>query len=132
MSQENVEVARRALESVSSDRLERLADFLDPSVVWETDPAAPEPGTYEGLAAVKIYLEGLSQAFGELEFVIHDIIETERGVLGSTTAYGRGGLSQVDVTLPWWFLVTIDNGRITYVRSFLERANALEAAGLRE
>jgi ketosteroid isomerase-like protein len=132
MSQADVEFARRALESVSRHRLARLAEFFDPSVVWETDPAAPEPGTYMGVEAVSIYLEGLSQAFGDLEFEIHDVIETEHGVLGTTTAHGRGGLSGVNVALPWWFLVTIDDGRITRVRSFLEEESALEAAGLLE
>ena|SRR5215217_9032895 len=128
MSQDRIAFARRALESVSRDRLQRLGEFLDPNVVWDTDPAAPEPGTYEGIEEVRVYLEGLSQAFGELEFEIHEVLETEAGILGSTTAHGRGGVSGVDVALPWWFLVKIENDRITHIRSFLEQTRALEAA----
>jgi len=51
-------------------------------------------------------------------------------VCGMQVARGRG--SGVEVRLPTYHVVTLRDGKITRHRSFHDRADALEAAGLSE
>lgn len=75
------------------------------------------------------------RAFGAFRFDIHEI--TDLGgddILAVTTALGRPvGLAGADTQfLNWCLIVTLRDGKVVGIRSFLEKARALEAAGLSE
>jgi ketosteroid isomerase-like protein len=132
MSLENAEIVRQVLEAATgADRIKHMVEHFDPDVVWETDPNAPEPGTYHGRDSVRTYLEGLSQGFGELRFEIHEMIDLGGNhLLAITTAHGSGGLSGADVELTWCFLAEARDSKLVRIRSFLDRDAAFHAAGL--
>lgn len=134
MSQDNVEVTRTILATAAGpDRIRGMIEYFAADVEWETDPTAPEPGTYKGRPAVQTYLEGLSQGFGDLRFEVHELRELDdEHVFAETTAHGSGGISGAEVELPWCFLVTLRDGKAARIRSFLDRERALAAVGLRE
>jgi ketosteroid isomerase-like protein len=46
--------------------------------------------------------------------------------------HAKGERSGIDVSSDWFALWTLRNGRIARLRFFYDRAEALEAAGLRE
>jgi len=56
MSQENVEIVRRVIESVS-DRAQIAEEYYDPDVEYTTMPNVPVATTYHGLRGLQ---EGLS------------------------------------------------------------------------
>ena len=55
MSQENVEIARRAFEADKRREDEAIFDLYDPAIEIEDDPAVPWPTGYCGFKGVKDY-----------------------------------------------------------------------------
>ncbi len=132
MSQENVELVRRVMKAVEKEDLGDLSDFLDAECEWISDPRVAGGGVYRGRDQVLAYLAGLRRMFKEFSFEIHDIRVTDDLNLCIATAHGRGGVSGVETALPWCFVFQARNGRVIQIRSFLDRNEALEAAGLSE
>ena len=136
MSQQNVEFARQVLQAINDRDLGSLAEFLGSEIAWHTDPLVPEPGIYEGRERVLAYLEGYVRAFGGgIRFDVHEVTDLgDDQVLVVTTffselAAARGAETAV---LDWCFIARIHDRQVVRLRSFLDRARALEAAGLRE
>ena len=135
MSQENVEVVRRAFEAFNASGLSAMADFWDPEIVWHTDPLVPEPGVYEGKEAVRAYAEGFLRAFGAWRIEVHDLIDLGgEDVLSVMTALGRplGQTQQETQFLEWCHINSVRNEKAVRIRSFLDKERAFEAAGLKE
>ena len=135
MSQENVEIARKAFEAFNRGGIRAMQEFWDPEIVWHTDPMVPEPGVYEGREAVTAYLEGFIRAFGAWRLEVHDLIDLGgEDVLSVMTALGRplGQTQQETQFLEWCHISSNRNNKTVRIRSFLDRERAFEAAGLKE
>jgi ketosteroid isomerase-like protein len=69
--------------------------------------------------------------FEDLRLETHGFTEAGSEVVVSNTAHARGR-DGIEVAGRSTFVFTIENGQITLLRMFQERAEALEAAGLQE
>jgi ketosteroid isomerase-like protein len=132
MPQENVEVARKAIDAFNRGDVDAWLGFLSPDVVWEPLPLVGFRDVYRGRAEARQWLEQLTEAF-EAHLEIEQITPLhDDAVLNELTAIGRGRGSG----LPWeqriWEIVWFAEGLITRRQPFSNRAEALEAAGLRE
>jgi len=136
MSEENVELARQAVEAVIEALMERdRTAFLavhdqDVEVVPVRD--WPVPRLRGAEAAWEFYLETFDAfegfPIGEVEFVDAggDKALLHYGVALSERGIGAG------VKAHYWNLATIRQGKVIRVQWFADRADALEAAGLSE
>ncbi len=101
MSQENVEIVRRALDALNRDGIEAVLEFLDPDVEWTTTGLFVEAGTYRGHDGVLRYFGAMAN---DLEFHIEPekfidggdqvVIPTRiavRGKRSGATQHLRGG-----------------------------------------
>jgi ketosteroid isomerase-like protein len=135
MSEENVELARKAIDALNRGDLDAWLAFLSPDVVWEALPGVPGLGElYRGRAEVRDWIE---QLFELAEDGIHTEIEQltdlgdDRVFLAIVlTARGRG--SGVPFEMPNWEVIWFAEGLVTRRQIFWTRDEALEAAGLRE
>jgi len=130
MSQENVEVVRRAFAYEvygRGDRAEAEAIF-DPYVVMKPT----EEGPSYGLDAVRDNFEHWREAWDELEVRVEEVIDAGDRVLLTAHHRGRGQGSGVEVDKRFYEVYMIRDGKVVCVDEFSERAEALEAAGLRE
>ena len=130
MSQENVEIVRRAWEFEaygSADRAEALATF-DPNVVY----TPVEEGPSYGLDALLDYIERWEAVWEELEMTAEEFIDGGDRVVVSGYFRGRGRGSGVEVDTRFYEVYTLRDGKIVRMDEFTGRAEALEAAGLRE
>ena len=59
MSQENVEVVRRAMDAYFQHGTEAMLAYMDPEFEWVEDPRVPGAITRRGHAEVKRYLESM-------------------------------------------------------------------------
>ena len=75
MSQENMEIVRRAYQAFNENGLAGASEFWDPAIVWHTDPMVPEPGVYTGFDTVRTYLEGFARAFGTWHISTHEFLD---------------------------------------------------------
>ncbi|HKH42320.1 MAG TPA: nuclear transport factor 2 family protein [Solirubrobacterales bacterium] len=135
MSQENVELAREAIEGLNRGDVDAWLAFLSPDVVWETLGGVPGVGeVHRGRAEVREWIEQLWEV---AESVVHTEIEQitdlgeDRVFLAAVfTARGRG--SGVPFELHTWSVIWYREGLVTRRQVFWTRDEALEAAGLQE
>ena len=95
----------------------------------------PEPGVYTGFDTVRTYLEGFTRAFGMWHIRTHELIDLGGDEVLSVLTVGGRPLAQTEQEtqwLDWAWIVSVREGKITQVRSFLDKDRALEAAGLSE
>jgi ketosteroid isomerase-like protein len=129
MSQENVEIVRRAFAYEIygvGDRAEAEAIF-DPNVV--INPADERPSY--GLDAMRDDFERWASAFEELEVSAEEFIDAGDRVLVTAYHRGRGRTSGIEVDARFYEVYTLRDGKVR-VDEYVERAEALEAVGLRE
>jgi len=130
MSQENVEVVRRAIAYEYygvGDRAEAEAIF-DPEVVL--NPIDEDASS--GFDAMRADMERWASAFEQLEVTIEEIIDAGDQVVVVAHHRGRGRASGVEVDTRFYEVYALRDGKVSRVDEYTDRAEALEAAALRE
>jgi ketosteroid isomerase-like protein len=132
MSQENVEIVRRSIDAWNSrDLTVALAPWsFDAELDWSR-ANGPFKGVYRGHHELEIFWTDFWSTFEGVYLELHDFRQTRPYVLASNTAHMRGR-DGVEVIAKSTFVYTIENGLITRLQMFQERADALAAAGLSE
>jgi ketosteroid isomerase-like protein len=135
MSQENVELARKATNALNRGDLDAWQAFLSPGVVWETLRDVPgQREVYHGRAEVREWIEEL---FDLTERGVHTEIEqiTDLGddrVFMAAVLTARGKSNGIPFELHTWLVVWFAEGLVTRRQVFWTRDEAIEAAGLSE
>jgi ketosteroid isomerase-like protein len=136
MPQENVKIVRAVYERWSEGDFRASIDLLDPHVVLvlgpEFGPDSPDTGTYSGIEAVATYTRGLLEAWADFTMQAEEIVAAGDSVLVGVCQRGVGRISGVPTELRYFTLWSFRGGKVIRLESFRERAEALEAAGLRE
>jgi ketosteroid isomerase-like protein len=133
MTQENVEVVRRVTGVMDAEGFEAAVPvFLEaahPDVEWQEDPAWPGSASYRGIEQVRAVI---LDRMGTLEFdqETEDLIGVDDKVVVLVRWVGRGKASGAQGELSMAMIWTLRDEAITRVEFFLDRARALEAAGL--
>jgi len=132
MWQENVESYRQALDAFNRrDRAAWLA-FCDPELENVPPRDWPESRTVRGSEAVwDFFIEGSEPWEGNLE-PFGPIEEGDDKLVAQVRGEVRGKASGAAVAWSFWHVVTYREGRALRFEGFADRAEALEAAGLRE
>ena len=132
MSQENVEVALRWIEAFN--RRDRITE----SALWRPDAVAdwsrargPFKGVYRSGGERRAFRDEFWSTFQYVQIETYHVAEAGSEVVVPNTAHMRGR-DGIEVTARSTFVFTVENGQITHLRMFQERAEALEAAGLRD
>jgi ketosteroid isomerase-like protein len=131
MSQENVEIVRRGIEAFNRRDLKTwLATFRSDAEIDWSRARGPLKGVYRGHGELEVFWDEWL-TFDWVEVEPHDLTEagSEVVVPNTTTFRGRQG---IEVVARIAFVFTVENGQIARLQMFQERAEALEAAGLRE
>jgi ketosteroid isomerase-like protein len=146
MSQENVEVVRRLIAAVNERDVGAYLACCTEDVRLRT-PWAPVEGAYEGAGAIRRFFADLQDTLPDFRLSIEraEPIGADR-VLAFVRASVSGRASGIPATamsggvpdpaapgdIPTANVYDFVGGKIASIRVFLERAEALEAVGLRE
>ena len=133
MSQENVGAVRRHNEAWNRrDLTTWLASFHpDAEIDWSRS-RAPHKGVYRGHGEIDTFWDVFWSTFEDVQLeTTHGFTEAGSEVVYSNTAHMRGR-EGIEVIARSVLVFTVENGQITRLRLFQERAEALEAAGLPE
>jgi ketosteroid isomerase-like protein len=133
VSQENVEIVRREYAAFAARDWETLADLCHPDLEYETLGVAP--GRLRGFREITEFFDAWAELYGEFRVEAEEIVEAgdqvvaverhaARGVKGSD-AEGMVGHS-------FACLISFKDGRISRVKEYATRDEALAAAGRRE
>jgi|SRR5436190_3430084 len=132
MSEENVEIVRRHTEAWNRrDLTAWLALFSSGAEIDWSRSRGPLKGAYRGRDKLEGFWDSFWSTFEDVQVEMHDFTEVGSGVVVANTAHIRGR-EGIEVVARSTFIFTVENGQITCLRLFQERAEALEAAGLRE
>ena len=135
MSQENVEIVRRGWEAWVRGDLDALLELCDPAVGWDTTHMEgwPEDAVYFGRDGVRRFLEEWLGSWEWFESGAEKILEAGGDrVVVICWQQGFGPGSEVPVHMDWAQICTLQRGLVCRVEAYSDRAQALEAAGLRE
>lgn len=134
MSEENVETVRRIYEAAASRDSEAIFDLYDEGVVLDGSKVAL-PGNemiYTGHDGLRKLFRAWSEAWDQVEYGYDELIDAGNQVVAVVTRHARGRTSGVEVEKQFALVWTIREGKAIRVVWFLDRANALHAAGLSE
>ena len=135
MSQENVEVVRRAMDAWNRRDLEELLELSDPEGEFVNSPTAVEPGTRRGVAEVSAVWQAQWEALLDARQEIDRLYDRGEDIITVGRLSRRMPESDArieDRVLVYW---QIRNRRITRTEvrfGSVEVREALEAAGLSE
>jgi ketosteroid isomerase-like protein len=137
MSQENVEVFRRAFEEFTRGGWEPLFGTIwAPEIVWDMSPAGIAGlGVYHGFDELTSFFEDWFSTFpfDDWEQELDKVIDCgDEVVVALTRQRGRGSASGVSVELEYAQVITFRGGKIVRSVVYTDRDQALKAAGLSE
>jgi ketosteroid isomerase-like protein len=102
----------------------------DGEIDWSRS-RGPLKGVYRGQGELEVFWDAFWSTFEDVQVEMQGFTEVGSEVVVPNTAHIRGRQG-IEVVARSTFVFTIENGHITRLRLFQERAEALEAVGLRE
>ena len=132
MSQENIDLVLRLLEANARRDWDAVYAEYAPDIEWEdTSGLWGDWGVARGHAALREAWRGWFEIFGEVSWHLdEELVEAGEDVVATYDVRGRGRESgapvQQRITLVW----SVHGGKVVRVRSYGERAEALQAVGL--
>jgi ketosteroid isomerase-like protein len=132
MSRDNVRSVRRFLDHAREDP--DVWDIFDEDVLWEVGALViPDvPATSRGPDGVREFFRHWVGAFEGWAYEVEEVIDAGDAVAVRIHQWGRGKGSGVTVDLRFWEVWIMRDGKAVRVTHGLEKADALEAAGLSE
>jgi ketosteroid isomerase-like protein len=129
MSQENVDVVRRAL---TAQRRE-FVDVLDPAVRLDLSERVFNPAVYDGYEGVMRWRADVSDIWDFYRSEPEELFDGDEVVVVFTRERGRAKGSGIEVDQhPTALLCRLRAGRVSEIRLYHDRERALRDAGLGE
>jgi len=130
MSQENVEIVRRAWEAFVRHDNEAALALYDPEIEIDVrHEARVGGGVYHGLEGVQRYFRDYLSVFGDVRSEVEEWIDAGDQIVAMVRSYGRGRGSGVPVDMLEAHLWTVRDGKLRRLQTFATKADALEDAG---
>jgi ketosteroid isomerase-like protein len=129
MSQENVAVIRRAIESLNDWSLP--PECFDTEVEYTTQPDAPNYTTYHGLSGLERSQRSVREAWKSIRAEPREFIEGD-GVVVALIHFELRANSGIELQQDQGWVYWMRDGRIRRMEQYATKREALEASGLRE
>ena len=134
MTQENVEIVRRWWEGFNEDGMPPLV-LCDQEIEIRNPPDFPVRGLYQGHDGVRHWRDEVFDILDNPRVEPEDIVDVHGDgttVLMLLRAKGIASHTEIKIDYEWAAVWTIRGGKVLRAQGYLERAEALEAAGLSE
>ena len=133
MSRENVERVRQGYEALARGEVEPVLALFDPQIVVEDhDRTLSGPGVYQGHAGFLRMFSSVNEGFDDVRYTPETFDDRGTQILVKVRRTGRGSASGVSVEESQFHVFDFEGARVTRFRACVDRAEALEAVGLRE
>lgn len=139
VAQENIEdfirsaygAFNRAEPDPSGERKLASLDFWHPDGVYVNSANDPEPAVHRGIQAVRQQIGRWVEAYPDLQVEPLEIQTNGDRAFVWVRFSGHGAGSEVPLDMEMAHVVTVKGGKTRRVEEYAERADGLEAAGLR-
>jgi ketosteroid isomerase-like protein len=132
MSEENVEIVRRWWAGFNDDGMPPLS-LCDEQVEIRMPPDFPVRGFFQGHEGVRRWREQVFEVAENARVEPEEIVDVHgdgETVLMLLRATGTASYSEIELNVEWAAIWTIRDGKVLLAQGYLDRAEALEAAGL--
>jgi uncharacterized protein len=130
VSEQNIELMKRAYAALQRGDMETVLAMLDPEVEMRDRPEVPDPQTYRGHEGALAAMQASFDTFGTFELVPERFLDGDDHIVVvlRMTATGRTSGAQVEDRIA--HLWKIEDGRAVRLRVFSDPDEAIEAAGI--
>jgi len=132
MSQENVDTVRGVYARWSQGDFRARIELLDPLVLFVMRPEFPDAGTYLGLERLGEYTRGFLEPWTRLTIEAEEITDAGDSVVAAVGQRGVGDGSGAPTAFRYFHVWSFRGGKVIRLECVRQRAEALEAVGLRE
>ena len=129
MSQENVETVRAIFRGWNERGVEGMLPFFHKDIEYLP---MEEGGTVHGHDALRRYFERWMEPWREFAVGPTEFLHLRDRVFNGTAMTGRGRDSGIPVAMEYWQVWHFREAKAARWEEYLDRAEALEAVGLRE
>jgi ketosteroid isomerase-like protein len=134
MSQENVKIVRRWWDGFNNDGMPPLS-LCDEQIEIHMPPDFPVRGFFQGHEGVRRWREQVFEVAEDARVEPEEIVDVHddgETVLMLLRATGTASYSKIKLDVEWAAIWTIRDGKLLRAKGYLNRAEALEAAGISE
>jgi ketosteroid isomerase-like protein len=133
MSQENVEIVRRAMAAFGERDPDAAAAVLHPAIEWEpAGPGGVERTVYRGFEEIAQATDALAEVWGGMRMEEVELRDLDDSVVWLGRIHLKGSGSGVEIDQEFGQLYRLRDGKVIGVKAFLTWREALKAAGLDE
>jgi ketosteroid isomerase-like protein len=130
MSQENVRLVKRAIAAINARDIEGYLACCTENVKLET-PMAAVGGVYEGIDGIRRFLTDVEDTAPDFRIEIDGLEEVDsKRVIAFLRPSSTGRASGIRMAAPTTNVYDLIDGKISHIRIFLNRQQALNAVGL--
>jgi ketosteroid isomerase-like protein len=134
MSEENVEIVRRAWDAVvETGGVEAALDYFTEDCVMEDFPELPDRAVYRGREGIREIYSHFREMWGEFDQDPREFIDAGGNlIIVEVAMHGQGKGSGAPLNAKAFWVHEVLAGKIARMRAFTTNEQALEAAGLSE
>ena len=133
MSEENVDLVRRSIETYVAGDVDAYVEFFAEDVEVFPDVSLPEAKPFRGREQFRRFVAEVAEGWeGSATADIQEIFSVGERVMARADWGGKGRTSGIDLRSNLTSVCTLRDGQITRIEYFFNHADALEAAGLSE
>jgi ketosteroid isomerase-like protein len=126
----NRELLQKFIDAFNRRDVDMVVTDLDPQAELYEWPEAPGSQSYRGPDGVRRAFENWFDAWEWMQVTIEDVEELDGRILVTLHQRAKGKGSEVEVEITSYNVYRFDDGKVTRIELFLNRDDALEAAGL--
>jgi uncharacterized protein len=131
MSEQNVELHRRANEAFNSRDVEAYIAYCDPQIELHSAVTVPGGGVYHGHDGVRTWHRDIADAFGEdIRIEPEAYFDLGEHTITFHVLQGRGQQSGAAVATPAAHVCRWRDGLIVYFKGYIHREDALTELGV--
>jgi ketosteroid isomerase-like protein len=131
MSQENVEVVRRALAAFNSGEIEQVLAIVQPDFEARIAPElSAEPDTYRGSSGLQRYFDSFREAFEEIRFEVEGLTDAGDSVVVGLRMTATGKMTKIPVEQRNAGVWTVVDGKVSRIETYVSLEDACRAAGV--
>ena len=130
MPEAKIDLARKGYETFARGDLDAALDLMHPDIEAHDPPEMPDAAIHRGREAVRRDWAGTAELFDDFSIEVEEFFDAGEELVVFVQYRGRGRESGADVEAQMAHVWTFREGSAIRLRQYLDRSQALEAAGL--
>jgi ketosteroid isomerase-like protein len=128
MTRDNAEIVRRGFEAWDARDDDALPTYFSPDVEIDASDRILNPAVYRGLDGARRFRSEISETWGGFSVEIEELLVSGDRVVAFVRVSGQGRASGAAVDARSAWLVRVAEGKVTRLRLYRDRSEALAAA----